>query len=830
MADPKSSLDDNAQRGRLSAAMHRVTDTLGAIALLLLLFLFVLVVVGAILLILGITPSVVSSDAWKAVAGLWRSVWAWLSSATGLWVLVVLAFIGVFPVIYLAYQTQRRPVKIKRLSDDFLLLGLIRRGEEETVAQQHDRVYSWHQYLLFNALIVLVSILVLVAYAPLSPLAPGARSSVQPAALPTLEEAGRAASPQLAGAGPTAEARIAPQGNVQLEPDAFFAEPKTTVGPTSILASTNSITFTARLTTTAVMTPSQPITMTGNVVAVLPAMAAPSIPANADVIRLVFFAYLGAYVYSLLELVRRYNTFDLQPQVYAGILTRMVVAMALVLVGALAIFNAPATYQAAAAAPGYATIWLPGVIAFVIGAFPARGLEWLRRLADPVLSGRQVSLPNALPLESLLGISTWHASRLEQIGIDNAQNLAGADLREILLTTQFDAQVVVHWVDQAILYTKVGSDIELFRKHGFVTFTSFRLAVEALHRADPKPPNPAGDRLALQLGRTDFNDLLLLADVANFSNYHHLAQYYARTKAVAQRHAEDAQEVIIGRVEQLKVQEAIEYGEWYLKLNPTPDSSFLCVLGKAYYQRALEHLRHKRCDEAKADFDLALAQFNKALARDPNAAAAYLGRSLCFLDRPTPLTKSQSGDWEQAVRDTSQAIHHKKDFAEAYYVRGVAHTRLGQLSRAQDDLDRAICINDRYAEARYQRGVVLNLQARASSSAAETLKNAQEAIADLERAYWIGFNDEGALRLQKGMAYIVLGQYDLAIDELTRSIALLDEERAAEAHLQRAVAYRGKGPHHHADAKSDLQWILDRNPDLTTPVAKQAYIYSRRWA
>ena len=59
--------------------------------------------------------------------------------------------------------------------------------------------------------------------------------------------------------------------------------------------------------------------------------------ADSNTLTLVFFAFLGAYVFSIQELVRRFNTFDIQPQVYSSIFMRMVVAVVITFVGAAAI-------------------------------------------------------------------------------------------------------------------------------------------------------------------------------------------------------------------------------------------------------------------------------------------------------------------------------------------------------------------------------------------------------------------------------------------------------------------------------------------------------------
>jgi hypothetical protein len=426
--------------------------------------------------------------------------------------------------------------------------------------------------------------------------------------------------------------------------------PATAIRSSAVVSGADSITVTTFLTTTAIISPSQPLTMTTVATTTLPlpaeltgAQTQPVLPKQPDVVRLMFFAYLGAYLYSLIELVRRYNTFDLQPQVYASILVRMVAAVILVFIGAATIFNAPSTYQSPPAAPGFATLWLPGILAFVIGAFPSRGLDWFRRLADPVLTGRSPATPNVLPVDNLQGMSTWHAARLEQIGIDDAQNLAGADLRKLLLTTQFDTQVIVNWVDQAILYSKVGSDIIKFREKNIPTFTALRRAIKEIM---PEQDRSEADRLAIQLGLQNFTELQAFAVDAGFPNYHNLAEYYARSAQVTSRYAQEAQEAIIGQARFENFDEAIAHGEDFRSLRLSmPDAGLLRTLGTAYYQRAMSRKRARRARGSRGG----LRSGPATVRRSRRARARQRGRLL----RSEPLL---AGKATRAVAAGARAV------------------------------------------------------------------------------------------------------------------------------------------------------------------------------
>lgn len=814
--------------GCLGQVMALGGDFLGAVVLILLAFFFLVVLLGVVLMILGVMPPILNAQLWQTLAASWAPVWAALNAPAalrGLSVfLLLLALLGVFPITYYAYQAHRKDVRIQRLSDEFWLLGLIRQGEEDKVRQLYERIYSARQYVLYIIAILAFSTFVLLLYAPLSPLATVGEGEQPPSGLPiiVLPDAALATSATSAGVVSGTEAMT----------------PATAIRSSAVVSGADSITVTTFLTTTAIISPSQPLTMTTVATTTLPlpaeltgAQTQPVLPKQPDVVRLMFFAYLGAYLYSLIELVRRYNTFDLQPQVYASILVRMVAAVILVFIGAATIFNAPSTYQSPPAAPGFATLWLPGILAFVIGAFPSRGLDWFRRLADPVLTGRSPATPNVLPVDNLQGMSTWHAARLEQIGIDDAQNLAGADLRKLLLTTQFDTQVIVNWVDQAILYSKVGSDIIKFREKNIPTFTALRRAIKEIM---PEQDRSEADRLAIQLGLQNFTELQAFAVDAGFPNYHNLAEYYARSAQVTSRYAQEAQEAIIGQARFENFDEAIAHGEDFRSLRLSmPDAGLLRTLGTAYYQRAMSRKRRGEREAAAADFDLALQRFDAAVALAPDNADAYYGRSLCWLEKPPAPSLPEQEQWQKAVNDCNAAIARNRSFAEAFNTLALAHQRQGNRVLTQQNLAEALRLNDRLAAAYFNRGELFNLIAQEEGDADRVRTYAANACEDFDKAYLCGHGDSGGIRLGQGMALLRLASQESdagrkisllqrAESHLTEAIGLLEESRLPNAYLTRATVLTNCGPEHYARARTDLDWIIGRDPDSALAITQQA--------
>jgi lipoprotein NlpI len=84
-----------------------------------------------------------------------------------------------------------------------------------------------------------------------------------------------------------------------------------------------------------------------------------------------------------------------------------------------------------------------------------------------------------------------------------------------------------------------------------------------------------------------------------------------------------------------------------------------------------------RPGEARKDFD-------EAIILGCANEQSYYGRGLAFLNEQS---------FSNAVSDLSIAITKRPDMAEAYFVRGIAFGRLGQLGLADKDIREAIRLN-----------------------------------------------------------------------------------------------------------------------------------------
>jgi hypothetical protein len=169
-------------------------------------------------------------------------------------------------------------------------------------------------------------------------------------------------------------------------------------------------------------------------------------PANPGTEGVLAFAFMGAYVFSVQMLVRRYFQSDLRASAYLNAVIRVFTALIVAVV--------VCRTGVADLLPGD---WSPTqnlAIAFGIGFLPIAGLQALTKLVSAGL--RQAThlpaLTNDYPLGDLDGLNIWYEARLLEEGIEDMQNLATANLVDVMVRTRVPVGRLVDWVDQAHLY------------------------------------------------------------------------------------------------------------------------------------------------------------------------------------------------------------------------------------------------------------------------------------------------------------------------------------------------------------------------------------------
>lgn len=147
------------------------------------------------------------------------------------------------------------------------------------------------------------------------------------------------------------------------------------------------------------------------------------------------FAFLGAYAFTLQDLVRRYFVVDLRNTAYVSAVLRIV--MVTLIVAALYSERVLGTGE-------FAT-------AFALGFFPRTAIQALEARTVKPLARRMQGRRNERKLAELEGMDIWQETRLIELGIENLQQFATTDLVEVLLRSRTPVERLVDWLDQALL-------------------------------------------------------------------------------------------------------------------------------------------------------------------------------------------------------------------------------------------------------------------------------------------------------------------------------------------------------------------------------------------
>ncbi len=172
-------------------------------------------------------------------------------------------------------------------------------------------------------------------------------------------------------------------------------------------------------------------------------------------------AFLGAFLWSAKNIIRRLIARDLAPSVFYSAGIRIILASVVALVFSFVIGEQSSTNFVSFRSS-------LGVIAFLTGMFPERILQYLIDLYQKYFAP-DVLNEEILSLYKIEGISLQHKERLNEMGIDNAQNLATASLTTLLIETPFGARLILDWIGQAKLLCYAKENINGLRQAGIRT-------------------------------------------------------------------------------------------------------------------------------------------------------------------------------------------------------------------------------------------------------------------------------------------------------------------------------------------------------------------------
>ncbi|GGN61726.1 hypothetical protein GCM10011579_028270 [Streptomyces albiflavescens] len=248
--------------------------------------------------------------------------------------------------------------------------------------------------------------------------------------------------------------------------------------------------------------------------------------------------------------------------------------------------------------------------------------------------------------------------------------------------------------------------------------------------------------------------------------------------------------------------------------------------------RMLRGLGHR----VDRDFERALAEYEAALALDPELERAYYGRGV---------TRAEQRDYAGAIADLDRADALRPGKARILFVRGDYHRIAGHYEQAVEDLDRAVAIDPELAGAWASRGVTRHSAGRTDAALADLdraleldpehiwalVRRARvrrsrgehdEQLADLHTAAELA-PDLAWVACERGDALRVAGRDEEALVDYDRALALNDAY--ASAYASRGVSRTRLG--RHEEALADLDRALELYPSYAWALVQRSAVQRR---
>ncbi len=584
--------------------------------------------------------------------------------------------------------------------------------------------------------------------------------------------------------------------------------------------------------------------------------------------RPLFFGFLGAYLFTLQTVTRRFLTSDLNPETYMQVASRTILAVIVA-----AIFSMVFPFQAQAA--GLGGIALNVVIytlAFVIGIFPENGLNWIISFARRYMTDNSgAEQEKSYELQSLQGLNRWHAIRLNVEGIDNVHNLANADVIDLVQRTKFSVQQIFDWIDQAVLLIHLSTleefhNVQALSIRGLSDFQAAYQNSETLQALEIalKERNQVSGKQRLQLlystlQQTPSGDPIRLFWRYKSSYLTGAFEYFNRGRVFAELDQH---------------QRAIEQYDLALERNPL-DPVLMISRGESLRGLAQEIALTGDMKGAEERYQQAISDFTKAIELDPFSVDGLYNRGRTHLlvgkhilactdfDRLLQLVNDHVDALNQravayqylekvdlSIRDLQRAVKIDRNRAESYINLANSYRLKGDLKRAEATFEEVIQIDPNQPEIYHGRGLLYaSMQPLPRYEAAfQNFNRAIElndpdaaviykdwgetyyrqgdylsAIVSFEEA--IRHNKSYALAYNlRGLAYRAAGKPDLAIKDYTYIIENINSEYA-DAYVNRGIALSDTGMF--SEALSDLRRSIEFDPELVVAYINRGSVYRK---
>jgi len=183
-------------------------------------------------------------------------------------------------------------------------------------------------------------------------------------------------------------------------------------------------------------------------------------------------ASLGAVMWGLLNIIRRYIKYDITTGVYYSMAIRIFIASVVAVViyhsmDALTdgLFTLLADSNGAEAAKGENISSILPSFALLIGMIPERGIHLIKQRFSAFHEESDGNVM-ALPLSKIEGITQHEIVRLNEISIDNCYVLAEQRVIPLLLSTPFTPNLIINFIAQAKLCAFFPDAIDELREMG----------------------------------------------------------------------------------------------------------------------------------------------------------------------------------------------------------------------------------------------------------------------------------------------------------------------------------------------------------------------------